>query len=87
MYVYSAPDEPASVKNKVIRIPGGDKHVNIILVKTPSQDSSLQRIWLSKESMRKDLNIKKRVRTQEFPLNITKTLMSSSGTRKTSFNL
>jgi hypothetical protein len=42
MYVYAAPDEPASVENKLIRIPGGDKHVNIILVKTPSQDSSSQ---------------------------------------------
>jgi hypothetical protein len=42
MYVYSAPDEPASVENKVIRVPGGDRHVNIILVKTSSQDSSSQ---------------------------------------------
>jgi hypothetical protein len=42
MYVYSAPDEPASVENKVICVPGGDRHVNIILVKTPSQDPSSQ---------------------------------------------
>jgi hypothetical protein len=42
VYVHSAPDEPASVENKVIRVPGGDKHVNIIFVKTPSQDSSSQ---------------------------------------------
>jgi hypothetical protein len=42
VYVYSAPDEPATRENKVIRVPGGDKHVNIIFVKTPSQDSSSQ---------------------------------------------
>jgi hypothetical protein len=40
--MHSAPDEQASVENKVIRVPGGDKHVNIIFVKTPSQDSSSQ---------------------------------------------
>jgi hypothetical protein len=38
----SAPDEPATQENKVIREPGGDKHVNIIFVKTPSQVSSSQ---------------------------------------------
>jgi hypothetical protein len=43
VYVHTAPDEPASVENKVIRVPGGDKHVNIIFVKTPSQDSSSQK--------------------------------------------
>jgi hypothetical protein len=42
VYVHSAPDEPATIENKVIRVPGGDKHVNIIFVKTPSQDSSSQ---------------------------------------------
>jgi hypothetical protein len=42
VYVHSAPDEPATRENKVIRVPGGDKHVNIIFVKTPSQDSASQ---------------------------------------------
>jgi hypothetical protein len=40
--MHSAPDEPATRENKVNRVPGGDKHVNIIFVKTPSQDSSSQ---------------------------------------------
>jgi hypothetical protein len=42
VYVHSAPDEPATRENKVIRVPGGDKHVNILFVKTPSTDSSWQ---------------------------------------------
>jgi hypothetical protein len=42
VYVHSAPDEPDTVENKVIRVPGGDKHVNIMFVKTPSRDSASQ---------------------------------------------
>lgn len=41
-YVHTAPDDAAEVQNRVIRVPGGDKHVNIIFVKTPSQSSSSQ---------------------------------------------
>jgi len=39
VYVHSAPDEPVDVQTRVIRVPGGDKHVNIIFVKTPSSSS------------------------------------------------
>jgi len=42
VYVHTAPDEPADQQNRVIRVPGGDKHVNIIFVKTPSSSSSSQ---------------------------------------------
>jgi len=42
VYVYSAPDEPADNQSRTIRVPGGDKHVNIIFVKTPSSSSSHQ---------------------------------------------
>ncbi|CAL8126888.1 unnamed protein product [Orchesella dallaii] len=42
VYVHVAPDEPTDVQNRVIRVPGGDKHVNIIFVKTPSQSSQSQ---------------------------------------------
>jgi hypothetical protein len=39
VYVHSAPDEPATVENKVIRVPSEDKHVSI---RTPLTDSSSQ---------------------------------------------
>ncbi|ODN01115.1 hypothetical protein Ocin01_05551 [Orchesella cincta] len=42
VYVHQSPDEPTEVQNRVIRVPGGDKHVNIIFVKTPSQSSQSQ---------------------------------------------
>ncbi|OXA59934.1 uncharacterized protein LOC110844725 [Folsomia candida] len=42
VYVYSAPDEPEDRQARTIRVPGGDKHVNIIFVKTPSSSSSHQ---------------------------------------------
>jgi hypothetical protein len=43
VYIHSAPDEAPELKSNVIRVPGGgNKHVNIIFVKTPSQDSSSQ---------------------------------------------
>jgi len=43
VYVHAAPDEPTYSENKVIRVPGGgDKHVNIIFVKTPSTSSHQQ---------------------------------------------
>jgi len=42
VYVHTAPDEPADQQNRVIRVPGGDKHVNIIFVKTPSSSSQSQ---------------------------------------------
>jgi len=42
VYVYSAPDEPANSQSRVINVPGGDKHVNILFVKTPSSSSSHQ---------------------------------------------
>jgi hypothetical protein len=37
--VYSAPDEPATQENKVIRVPSGDKHVSM---KLPLTDSASQ---------------------------------------------
>jgi len=42
VYVHAAPDEPADEQARTIRVPGGDKHVNIIFVKTPSQSSQSQ---------------------------------------------
>jgi len=42
VYVHSAPDEAPDHQSRVIRVPGGDKHVNIIFVKTPSSSSSHQ---------------------------------------------
>jgi len=43
VYVHSAPDEAPSHESRVIRVPGGgDKHVNIIFVKTPSHSSHQQ---------------------------------------------
>jgi hypothetical protein len=42
VYVHTAPDEPVDSQNRVIRVPGGDKHVNIIFVKTPSSSSQQQ---------------------------------------------
>jgi hypothetical protein len=42
VYVHVAPDEQADEQSRVIRVPGGDKHVNIIFVKTPSSSSSQQ---------------------------------------------
>jgi len=42
VYVHAAPDEPEDRQARVIRVPGGDKHVNIIFVKTPSSSSSQQ---------------------------------------------
>jgi hypothetical protein len=33
VYVFSAPDEPEERQARTIRVPGGDKHVNIIFVK------------------------------------------------------
>ncbi len=42
VYVHSAPDEAEESQSKVVRVPGGDKHVNIIFVKTPSSSSSQQ---------------------------------------------
>jgi len=42
VYVHTAPDEPVDTQSRTIRVPGGDKHVNIIFVKTPSQDSASQ---------------------------------------------
>jgi hypothetical protein len=39
VYVYSAPDEPATQENKVIRVPSGDKHVSM---KSPLTDSASQ---------------------------------------------
>jgi len=42
VYVHSAPDEPEDVQSRTVKIPGGDKHVNIIFVKTPTQSSSQQ---------------------------------------------
>jgi len=42
VYVHSAPDEAPDNQSRTIRVPGGDKHVNIIFVKTPSSSSSHQ---------------------------------------------
>ncbi len=42
VYVFSAPDEPEDRQARTIRVPGGDKHVNIVFVKTPSSSSSHQ---------------------------------------------
>ncbi|OXA59830.1 protein FAM98B [Folsomia candida] len=42
VYVHSAPDESPDHQARTIRVPGGDKHVNIIFVKTPSSSSSHQ---------------------------------------------
>ncbi len=42
VYVHSAPDEPEDRQSRTIRVPGGDKHVNIIFVRTPSSSSSHQ---------------------------------------------
>ncbi|XP_021946040.1 uncharacterized protein LOC110844202 [Folsomia candida] len=42
VYVHSAPDEAPDHQARTIRVPGGDKHVNIIFVKTPSSSSSHQ---------------------------------------------
>jgi len=42
VYVHVAPDEPEDRQARTIRVPGGDKHVNIIFVKTPSSSSSQQ---------------------------------------------
>jgi len=42
VYVHTAPDEPEDRQARTIRVPGGDKHVNIIFVKTPSSSSSQQ---------------------------------------------
>jgi len=42
VYVHSAPDEPEERQSRTIRVPGGDKHVNIIFVRTPSSSSSHQ---------------------------------------------
>jgi len=42
VYVHSAPDEEGQQENRVIRVPGGDKHVNVIFVKVPSSSSSAQ---------------------------------------------
>lgn len=42
VYVHSAPDEMDQEEKRVIRVPGGDKHVNIIFVKAPSQSSQAQ---------------------------------------------
>ncbi|OXA59827.1 glutenin, low molecular weight subunit-like [Folsomia candida] len=42
VYVHSAPDEAPDHQARTIRVPGGDKHVNIIFVKTPSTSSSHQ---------------------------------------------
>jgi len=42
VYVHVAPDKPVDSQSRVIRVPGGDKHVNIIFVKTPSSSSSQQ---------------------------------------------
>jgi hypothetical protein len=42
VYVHVAPDEAPDAQSRVIRVPGGDKHVNIIFVKTPSSSSSQQ---------------------------------------------
>ncbi|CAL8126894.1 unnamed protein product [Orchesella dallaii] len=42
VYVHAAADEEPQRENRVIRVPGGDKHVNIIFVKTPSQSSQSQ---------------------------------------------
>jgi hypothetical protein len=50
VYVQSAPDEPAIRENKVTHVLGGDKHVNIIFVKTPIQDSSSKLFFQSRTS-------------------------------------
>jgi hypothetical protein len=42
VYVHTAPDEPVDTQARTIRVPGGDKHVNIIFVKTPSSSSQQQ---------------------------------------------
>ncbi|OXA58973.1 uncharacterized protein LOC110844909 [Folsomia candida] len=43
VYVHSAPDEAPEHTQRTIRVPGGgDKHVNIIFVKTPSSSSHQQ---------------------------------------------
>jgi len=42
VFVHSAPDEGGYTQSRVIRVPGGDKHVNIIFVKTPSSSSNQQ---------------------------------------------
>jgi len=42
VYVHTAPDEPEDRQARTIKVPGGDKHVNIIFVKTPSSSSSQQ---------------------------------------------
>jgi len=42
VFVYSAPDEAPETQTRTIRVPGGDKHVNIVFVKTPSSSSSQQ---------------------------------------------
>jgi len=57
VYVHVAPDEPEDIQNRVIRVPGGgDKHVNIIFVKTPSQSSSSQtEVILPEQDQHKNL--------------------------------
>lgn len=42
IYVHAAEDEAPDQQSRVIKVPGGDKHVNIIFVKTPSQSSQAQ---------------------------------------------
>jgi len=39
VYVHTAPDDEPEVQSRTIRVPGGDKHVNIIFVKAPSSSS------------------------------------------------
>ncbi|ODN01114.1 hypothetical protein Ocin01_05550, partial [Orchesella cincta] len=39
---HAGSDEPVDQQARTIRVPGGDKHVNIIFVKTPSSSSSQQ---------------------------------------------
>jgi len=57
VYVHVAPDEPVDAQSKIIRVPGGgDKHVNIIFVKTPSQSSSQQtEVILPEQDQHKNL--------------------------------
>lgn len=40
--MHAAPDEGVDSQSRVIRVPGGgDKHVNIIFVKTPRYDDEI----------------------------------------------
>jgi len=56
VFVHSAPDEAGHSQSRVIRVPGGDKHVNIIFVKTPSSSSNQQtEVILPEQDQHKNL--------------------------------